>query len=116
MYMRWKDASSGDSLLYDITIENKTLAINTYTYDVLSFNGSVNFYIYHVGVLQAHDTFADWTTSTNDSEAYRTSSAGGYTTTRLAFIDAITSGNLKLVGGGATNYPFTSSYTICPKY
>ena len=116
MYMHWKNSSTGDSLLYDITVENETLAINTYTNDPLSFNGSVNFYIYNGDSLLAHYTFDDWETSINDFEVYRTSSAGGYTTKRLAFMDAMTSGTLRLIGGGATTYAFTSSYTICPKY
>lgn len=116
MFIRWVDPITDDSLLFDVTVENETLAVSTYSYDALSFNGTVNFYIYNGGILQGHYTFDDWQTTITDFEIYNTSSAGGYTTTRLAFMDAMTSGTFRLIGGGATIYPFTSSYTICPKY
>ena len=115
MYIYWKDPNSADSLAYDITLENLTLSTGTYAYDSANFNGTVNFYHYNGGVLQAHYTFVDWETSIFDFEAYATSSAGGYTTTRLAFVDAMTSGTLRNTSTSTTHL-FTSTYTICPEY
>lgn len=116
MYIYWKDPASSDSLAYDVTVENENISQGTtYAYNTTNFNGTVNFYRYTGGVLQDHFTFSDWTTTITELEEYQTSSAGGYTTTRMAFVDAMTSGTLTRVGAGTT-HAFTSSYTICPKY
>lgn len=115
MYIYWKDAASGDSLAFDVTVENETLASASYNYDNANFNGTVNFYRYTGGTLQDHFTFDDWETTINDFEVFGTSSNGGFTVTRLAFVDAMTSGTFTRVGAG-TAHTFTSNYTICPGY
>ncbi|MEZ5007094.1 MAG: hypothetical protein R2753_02960 [Chitinophagales bacterium] len=115
MYMGWKDLVTGDSLRFDVTIENETLAEDTYTFTEIPFNGTVNFYIYEDGALKDHYTFLDWETTINEFDVYTTSSQGGFTSTRLAFVSAATSGTFREIGGSGTN-TFTSTYTICPRY
>lgn len=115
MYMRWLDPVTGDSIIFDITVENSTLAATTYIYNPMSFNGTVNFYIHDGGVLQSHYTFSEWVTSINEFEVFTTSSGGGFTNTKLAYVSASTSGTLTKVGAGTT-HAFSSDYTICPKY
>lgn len=115
MYMGWKDPITGDSLRFDVTVENETLAVDTYNYNATNFNGTVNFYIYKDGALDAHYTFTDWQTTINEFDVYTTRSQGGFTTSRLAFVSAATSGTFRKIGGSGTN-TFTSTYTICPRY
>lgn len=115
MYMHWKDAATGDSLIFDVTVENETLAETTYNLNPSDLNGTVYFYIYNGGVLQDWYRFNNWETTINEYEVYTTTSAGGLTSTRLAFVDAVTSGVL-LRDGVLTTHSFTANYTICPKY
>jgi hypothetical protein len=117
MYMRWKDSATGDSLIFDVTVENETLAVDTYDYNdnPSNINGTVNFYIYKDGVEDSHYIFKDWKTTISEFDVYTTSSQGGYTTTKLAFIMASTSGIFTKVGP-STIHAFMSEYTICPRY